>query len=490
MVSTALDEGNERPARAAAGPLWRYTLMTGVALALFLAGIAGLCLAFGYASVHIPPWLLTADSALYRATMGLSNVVLTRFIFLLFNDPGIDYSVPIAACLAYVWFRRRHDTTGAAAAIALTLIIGAWTMPYTQAFGFRPRPFMLMPDAPVDPIWREVWTGIPTFPSGHIRELTGLSLVLAYFWRRALWPAAAYTAFIAFSRVYIGAHYPTDVAAGIVVGLLGAAFSLVAVARATRILVSLAAMPRVRAGYAYLMGSGREGAADPWSARAVRAGIGFVALLAGLALLGYIVHIREPRILADYLRNTDSSLAFPLLKLFGPRRAAALYWTFAAGVVVYPALAGLVLTRSWGRGRRHWGRAALSLAIGLALVLLLTALMSPYFARERPFASGSAGSIVAEEWKARWPGPAMFPDPHLLAVVALCTMVASAWPRLRVLAYIYAFLAMLAVLVLGAVWPMDGVATLLGGYWTGRYAMFLTGQVLPATRAEGTSVLG
>ena len=40
-------------------------------------------------------------------------------------------------------------------------------------------------------------------------------------WNRVRIPALAVAAWIAFSRLYVGVHYPTDVLAGVLVGLVG-----------------------------------------------------------------------------------------------------------------------------------------------------------------------------------------------------------------------------------------------------------------------------
>lgn len=59
-----------------------------------------------------------------------------------------------------------------------------------------------------------------SFPSGH----TGASFAAAsalYFGRSRLWPAALVLAvLIAFSRLYLYVHYPTDVLAGALLGIM------------------------------------------------------------------------------------------------------------------------------------------------------------------------------------------------------------------------------------------------------------------------------
>lgn len=61
-----------------------------------------------------------------------------------------------------------------------------------------------------------------SFPSGHATTAFSLAAVIAFLWPRAFWPALVFAALIALSRVILGEHYPTDITAGAVLGVLGA----------------------------------------------------------------------------------------------------------------------------------------------------------------------------------------------------------------------------------------------------------------------------
>ncbi|WP_299640687.1 phosphatase PAP2 family protein [Devosia sp.] len=60
------------------------------------------------------------------------------------------------------------------------------------------------------------------FPSGHATTAFSLAAVVAFLWPRAFWSAMAFAATVAVSRIVVGAHYPTDITAGAVLGVLGA----------------------------------------------------------------------------------------------------------------------------------------------------------------------------------------------------------------------------------------------------------------------------
>jgi len=58
-----------------------------------------------------------------------------------------------------------------------------------------------------------------SFPSGHAVVAFACATVISFAVPRLRWPLFGLAALVAFSRVYVGVHYPGDIAAGAVIGV-------------------------------------------------------------------------------------------------------------------------------------------------------------------------------------------------------------------------------------------------------------------------------
>jgi len=86
----------------------------------------------------------------------------------------------------------------------------------------RPRPFIQ--NINITPVYR---AGSTSFPSGHTSSTiaTATALSMAYPKWYVIAPAFLWAGATSYSRMYLGVHYPTDVAAGAVIGA-GSAISM------------------------------------------------------------------------------------------------------------------------------------------------------------------------------------------------------------------------------------------------------------------------
>ena len=92
----------------------------------------------------------------------------------------------------------------------------------------RPRPFAAHPST-VHLLVKHVADS--SFPSDHAAAGFAIALVLAVRHRRLGAMALGFAALVSFARVYVGDHYPGDVAAGMVVGIVAAVLTIAVAGR-------------------------------------------------------------------------------------------------------------------------------------------------------------------------------------------------------------------------------------------------------------------
>lgn len=66
--------------------------------------------------------------------------------------------------------------------------------------------------------WLSVSASLASFPSGHTVTAFACATALSFFWPRGRWFLFALACVIGVSRVLVGAHYPTDVLGGAMIG--------------------------------------------------------------------------------------------------------------------------------------------------------------------------------------------------------------------------------------------------------------------------------
>jgi len=167
--------------------------------------------------------LLDADRSAFEALHGLGDM--PRFVETLFVEPNLRNYVVIVLVVGLVGARLWGRTTPGR---TLLLVAGAGCVAYVGvrtcwALWERPRPEEVLGVAPAE---GHSWAPYPSFPSGHMAVTTALALSTAMLVPKLRYLLWAYAAIIAFTRLSYGAHFPSDVLLGFVMGALAAAITV------------------------------------------------------------------------------------------------------------------------------------------------------------------------------------------------------------------------------------------------------------------------
>jgi len=159
-----------------------------------------------------------ADAALFRAVnLGLAarwlDVVMLGVTTL--GEGWVQALIGAAAVVAAV-VKRRDDLRRMGYAALAAYAGSGLTSQAVKYLGDRPRPLLVLYDARHvgDPLF------IHSFPSGHATTIFAAAFAWGAFLPRARWVFYGLAVLVAFSRVYLGVHFPLDVVYGAVLGAL------------------------------------------------------------------------------------------------------------------------------------------------------------------------------------------------------------------------------------------------------------------------------
>lgn len=136
------------------------------------------------------------------------------FIMQLFTQVG---SLPVAIAVPVVMLLSEHQAVvNLGRMVALILVISQLVVHTLKFAVYRDRPFRVLDDI----IANRPPTSKRSFPSGHTCAAFALALPMSAVIPGIAAFAITVASLVGVSRVYLGAHYPSDVLAGIGIALL------------------------------------------------------------------------------------------------------------------------------------------------------------------------------------------------------------------------------------------------------------------------------
>lgn len=152
-------------------------------------------------------WLFLAVSQGHRTAL-LDGLMLALGAKTYVIVPGV-----VAAVALLVWGGTRGRWAVPAALLAVLMADQAAAL--MKLLVARPRPCHAFPDL----LFLDACTRSFAFPSSHAANMFALAAALGYTYKKWAWGLMVLAGAVAYSRVYVGAHYPGDVVGGAILGV-------------------------------------------------------------------------------------------------------------------------------------------------------------------------------------------------------------------------------------------------------------------------------
>ena len=140
--------------------------------------------------------------------------------FAIFTDTAalIAFGVPITL-LIFSTLTKKPFLRKEAAIILISVALSAILANILKYTIDLPRPYVIYPF-----IEKLGSGGSPSFPSGHTADAFAFAMALSLMWRRwQIWiPVFVWAALVGYSRMCLGVHFPSDVMAGSLIGVISA----------------------------------------------------------------------------------------------------------------------------------------------------------------------------------------------------------------------------------------------------------------------------
>jgi undecaprenyl-diphosphatase len=176
-----------------------------------------------------PPWLgraLNADLAAVRLISRSAQPMVGRASAIAISKLGNGWIYPILGFVVFQFLGQAGLRVAVLAGLNAALLHCLY--PYIKRRIGRPRPFA------VDPHLRSLLSVLDehSFPSGHVMTLAGVLVPIVLVWPSAALSASVLLLVMAWSRIATAHHYPSDILAGALIGIVLAcplSFGLLAV---------------------------------------------------------------------------------------------------------------------------------------------------------------------------------------------------------------------------------------------------------------------
>jgi undecaprenyl-diphosphatase len=171
-------------------------------------------------------WLLTIDQRLFRCI----NIELSNSFFDSVMPPlsGNSLFVPLAAlaAVALAWKGRTRGVICIFMLILVTAIGDGFICRTVKAAVARPRPYVVIPEARMPKMFGTPSTmdsstpgraetygksAYRAMPSSHAANWFAGAMVMLIYYRRSGWAMLPAAALVSYSRIYNGAHFPSDI---------------------------------------------------------------------------------------------------------------------------------------------------------------------------------------------------------------------------------------------------------------------------------------
>jgi undecaprenyl-diphosphatase len=167
-------------------------------------------------------FLNSIDIALFYFINGTMRNSVFDVVMPFITDLNKQHLILVVVALILLWMLIRGNRNVRISAILLIITIVVSDQLSSSVIKYwleRPRPCFVLHDVH---LLVSCGSGL-SFPSSHAVNNFAGALILAFFFPRAKWWFFGFAAIVAFSRVYVGVHYPSDVIGGAVIGLSCAA---------------------------------------------------------------------------------------------------------------------------------------------------------------------------------------------------------------------------------------------------------------------------